>query len=242
MRGPSGATAPPVLRLGEVASTQAVAFALAGEGAPDRTVVVADHQTAGRGRFGRRWLDEPGASLLVSILLRPRLEPSRLPLLSYAAAVAVAEALEAAAGLAGRLKWPNDVLVDGRKIAGILLESRIGQAPAVVVGIGVNVAQRAFPPDLAPRVTSVALAGGRSTDREALLAALLESFDAWRGRLEGEGFAAVRERWLALSDTLGRPVRVDGRVGIAVDLDAEGALVLRDGATLHRVIAGEMEG
>jgi BirA family biotin operon repressor/biotin-[acetyl-CoA-carboxylase] ligase len=231
-----------VLRLGEVASTQAVAFALAGEGAPDRTVVVADHQTAGRGRFGRRWLDEPGASLLVSILLRPRLEPSRLPLLSYAAAVAVAEALEAAAGLAGRLKWPNDVLVDGRKIAGILLESRIGQAPAVVVGIGVNVAQRAFPPDLAPRVTSVALAGGRSTDREALLAALLESFDAWRGRLEGEGFAAVRERWLALSDTLGRPVRVDGRVGIAVDLDAEGALVLRDGATLHRVIAGEMEG
>jgi len=178
----------------------------------------------------------------VSILLRPRLEPSRLPLLSYAAAVAVAEALEAAAGLAGRLKWPNDVLVDGRKIAGILLESRIGQAPAVVVGIGVNVAQRAFPPDLAPRVTSVALAGGRSTDREALLAALLESFDAWRGRLEGEGFAAVRERWLALSDTLGRPVRVDGRVGIAVDLDAEGALVLRDGATLHRVIAGEMEG
>jgi len=242
MRGPSGATAPPVLRLGEVASTQAVAFALAGEGAPDRTVVVADHQTAGRGRFGRRWLDEAGASLLVSILLRPRLEPSRLPLLSYAAAVAVAEALEAAAGLAGRLKWPNDVLVDGRKIAGILLESRIGQAPAVVVGIGVNVAQRAFPPDLAPRVTSVALAGGRSTDREALLAALLESFDAWRGRLEGEGFAAVRERWLALSDTLGRPVRVDGRVGIAVDLDAEGALVLRDGATLHRVIAGEMEG
>lgn len=242
MQGPSAAAAPPVVRLGEVPSTQAVAFALAGEGAPDRTVVVADHQTAGRGRFGRRWHDEPGASLLVSILLRPRLEPSRLPLLSYAAAVALAEALQAAAGLAGRLKWPNDVLVDGRKIAGILLESRIGPVPAVVVGIGVNVAQRAFPPDLAPRVTSVALAGGRSADREILLAALLERFDAWRGRLEGEGFAAVRERWLALSDTLGRRVRVDGRVGIAVDLDAEGALVLRDGATLHRVIAGEMEG
>lgn len=242
MRGPSAAAAPPVVRLGEVTSTQAAAFALAGEGAPDRTVVVADHQTAGRGRFGRRWHDEPGASLLLSILLRPRLAPPRLSLLSYAAAVAVAEALEAAAGLAARVKWPNDVLVDGRKIAGILLESRIGPVPAVVVGIGINVGQRAFPPDLAPRVTSVALAGGRSTDREALLAALLEAFDTWRGRLEGEGFAAVRARWLALSDTLGRRVRVDGRAGVAVDLDAEGALVLHDGATLHRVIAGEMEG
>ena len=146
--------APSILRLGRVASTQAVAFALAADGAPDRTVVVAESQAAGRGRRGRAWLDEPGASLLTSIVLRPRLAPAQLPALSFTAAVAVAEALAAVAGLAPRLKWPNDVLVDGRKIAGILLESRLDPSPLVVLGIGINVRQRTFPADVGDRATS----------------------------------------------------------------------------------------
>ncbi len=152
-----------IVRCGRVESTQPIAFALAGDGAPDRTVVVADSQAAGRGRRGRVWQDEPGASLLVSILLRPRLSPARLPTLSLTAGVALAEALAGTAALAAKLKWPNDVLVEGRKLAGILLESRMetATAPVVALGIGVNLTQRAFPLELAERATSVRLAGGR---------------------------------------------------------------------------------
>jgi BirA family biotin operon repressor/biotin-[acetyl-CoA-carboxylase] ligase len=143
------AAASRIVRRARVDSTQAVAFALAAAGCADGTAVVADSQAAGRGRRGRAWLDEPGASLLLSVVLRPRLELSRLPLLSLAAAVAVAETLAEVAGLAPRLKWPNDVLVSGRKIAGILLESRLGATPLVVLGIGLNLTQRTFPPGLA---------------------------------------------------------------------------------------------
>jgi len=232
--------APALVRLGRVDSTQAVAFALAADGAADRTVVVAQAQTAGRGRRGRLWIDEPGASLLTSIILRPRLEPARLPTLSLAAGVAVVEALERVTGLKPRLKWPNDVLVDGRKLAGILLESRIGPSPLVVLGIGVNLAQRVFPADLAERATSVRLAAGRRVDADALLTALLESLDAWRTRLETEGWAPIRERWRALTETLGRRVSIDGVEGVAVDVDEDGALIVAEGDVRRRVVAGEV--
>jgi BirA family biotin operon repressor/biotin-[acetyl-CoA-carboxylase] ligase len=239
---------PPIVRLGRVESTQAVAFALAADGAADGTVVVAESQEAGRGRRGRVWLDEPGASLLVSVILRPRLEPGRLPGLSLAAAVAVAEALTRTTGLKPRLKWPNDVLVDGRKIAGILLESRIqaeaggnGASAAIVLGIGVNLLQRMFPADLAQRATSVWLASGRPVDRDSLLAALLDALGHWRRQLEAHGFPPVRTQWRALADTLGRTVTVDGITGEAVDVDADGALVVVDvEGRRRRVVAGEV--
>ena len=232
--------APRVLCLDRVDSTQAVAFALAAAGAADRTVVVADSQAAGRGRRGRTWIDEPGASLLASVLLRPRLELARLPLLSLAAAVAVAEALAETAGLVPRLKWPNDVLVGGRKIAGILLESRLGPAPLVVLGIGINLAQRTFPLALTERATSVALETGRSADRETLLSALLEALDRRRGDLERGALAEVLQRWRALSDTLGRTVTIDEVHGVAADIDDDGALVVADGDRRRRVVAGEL--
>jgi BirA family transcriptional regulator, biotin operon repressor / biotin---[acetyl-CoA-carboxylase] ligase len=241
------AATPLIVRRDRVDSTQAIVFALAAEGAADRTVVVADSQAAGRGRRGRVWHDEPGESLLCSILLRPRLTPAQLPTLSLTAGVAVAEALARAAGLAPRLKWPNDVLVDGRKIAGILLESRPAPpaspaAPAasgsiIALGIGINIAQRSFVPELAGRATSVRLAGG-DVDRDTLLTALLDALDGWRARLEGEGFAPVRERWRALADTLGRRVSVDGVTGTAVDVDGDGALLIDDGVAWRRVLGG----
>jgi BirA family biotin operon repressor/biotin-[acetyl-CoA-carboxylase] ligase len=237
------AAAAPIVRLGRVDSTQAVALALAADGATDGTVVVADSQAAGRGRRGRAWVDEPGASLLASIVLRPRLEPSRLAGLSLAAGVAVAEALMRATGLAPRLKWPNDVLVDGRKIAGILLESRLtGSGPlTAILGVGVNLGQRVFPADLATRATSVRLASGRLVDREVVLAALLDALAEWRRRLEHRGFAPVRARWRELSDTLGRTVTVDGVTGRAVDIDSDGALVVHDsGGRRYRVVAGDV--
>jgi BirA family biotin operon repressor/biotin-[acetyl-CoA-carboxylase] ligase len=238
--GPQPAAAPPIIRLESVPSTQAVAFDLAARGALDRTIVVAEHQTAGRGRRGHGWDDEPGANLLLSIVLRPRQALAGLPLFSYVAAIATADALATVTGLTPRLKWPNDVLVGGRKIAGILLESRTGPEPVVVTGIGANLNQRRFPPELAPRATSAWLETGHSVDREAVLTALLAAFDGWRGQLEAEGFGPVRGRWLALSDTIGRRVHVDGWAGLAVDLDAGGALVLETTAGPRRVVAGEL--
>ena len=249
MSGPPGRlSAPTIVRCGRVDSTQTIVFALAADGAPDRTVVVADSQTAGRGRRGRAWYDAPRESLLCSILLRPRLAPAALPTLSLTAAVAVAEALARVAGITPRLKWPNDVVVSGRKIAGILLEARLPAAspaspspgepaPVVALGIGINVAQRAFPPELAARATSLRLAGG-DVDRDTVLSALLDVFDGWRARLEREGFSPVRARWRELADTLGRRVSVDGLTGVAVDVDDDGALLVDDGFGRRRVTAG----
>ena len=112
--------------------------------------------------------------------------------------------------------------------------------PVLVIGVGVNLVQREFPPELTGRATSIALETGRAVDRDTLLAALLEEFDAWRARLEGEGFAPVRERWKGLSDTIGRQVTVDGVAGIATDLDADGALLIDTVDGVRRVIAGEI--
>jgi BirA family transcriptional regulator, biotin operon repressor / biotin---[acetyl-CoA-carboxylase] ligase len=267
-----GSAAGEIVRLDTVDSTQSVAGALAERGAADRTVVVADQQLAGRGRRGRAWQAPGGTSLLVSILVRPRLPQALLPTFSPTTAVATAEALRRLAPVAARVKWPNDVLIGGKKIAGILLESRAGASqpgslvsepgrsslrppsvhgglpdPAtiiptttIIIGIGVNLGQLHFPPELAGHATSVALETGSAPDRETMLAALLEEFDAWRGRLEGEGFGPVRERWRMLSDTIGRHVTVDGVTGLAVDLDVDGALLIDVGGTVRRVIAGEL--
>lgn len=237
----TGSAGPPtIIRLGAVDSTQNVAWGLVDENIADGTVVTAQSQHDGRGRRGRHWHDEPGASLAASVILRPRLAVAALGGLSFAAALAVAEALESEAGLAARLKWPNDVLVDRRKIAGILLESRAIPAPVVVVGFGINLSQRVFPAAIADRATSVALAGGRAPTADTLLDAVVRALAEWRLRLEREGFEPLRQRWRALADTLGRRVTIDGVEGLAVDLDVDGALLVeRDGA-VHRVVAGEV--
>jgi len=235
-----------IVHLPRVDSTQGTIFDLAAQGAPDRTVVVADYQAAGRGRRGRAWDAPAGTGLLASILVRPRGLPERWSGYSLVSALAVADTLGRVAGLGARLKWPNDVLVAGRKIAGILLESRMpaggdgGATGIIAIGIGINLGQRAFPAGLAARATSVVLESGRIVERDAVLTALLEAFDGWRTRLEGDGLAPIRQRWLAIADTIGRRVSIDGITGVAIDLDVDGALVLQDGERRHRVVAGEV--
>ena len=230
----------PIVRVATVDSTQRVAFELAEGGAADGTVVLADTQTAGRGRRGRAWQDAPGDSLLMSVIVRPRLRVADLSKLSLAAAVAVAEAIAKTTDLDARLKWPNDVLVSGRKLAGILLESRIEREPTVVAGVGINLRQRTFPAELAFTATSIDLEGGRAVSREELLEAILDAFDQWRTLLERAGFAPLRERWLALADTIGRAVTVGEHAGVAVDLSTDGALVLRQETGLRHVFSGEI--
>ena len=130
--------AAPIVRLDTVDSTQSVAFALAERGAADRTVVVADHQSAGRGRRGRSWQAPAGTSLLASIIVRPRLPRALQATLSLTTAVAVADALGRVAAVQARVKWPNDVLVGGKKIAGILLESRVRPSASLIQGFAVK--------------------------------------------------------------------------------------------------------
>jgi BirA family biotin operon repressor/biotin-[acetyl-CoA-carboxylase] ligase len=230
-------------RFDAVDSTQTIAFALADAGAADGTTVVADYQNEGRGRRGRAWHAPAGTALLASIVLRPRVEPKSVPLYSFAAALATADAVEQIAGVGARLKWPNDVLVGGRKVCGILLESRTTPAsePVIAIGIGLNLRQTAFPAELAARATSLLIETGRVIPTDDALDAVVEALRSWRLRLEEEGFAPLRTRWLERADTIGRHVEVDGIAGIAVDLADDGALVIADGRVRRRIVAGEID-
>jgi BirA family biotin operon repressor/biotin-[acetyl-CoA-carboxylase] ligase len=214
-------------------STNAYLLDEAAAGVPDGVVAVADHQTAGRGRLGRRWEAPPGSSLLVSVLTRPDRAADQAARVVMAAALALADAVSAAAGFRPDLKWPNDLEAGGRKLAGILAE-RAGDA--VVVGAGLNVTWDAFPAELEDLATSCNLEAGRSVDRAEILEAYLERLDALLATLD-----AVPASYRARLATVGRRVRVlRGRgpelVGTAVDVRASGALVVRTGDGLEHEI------
>ena len=211
-------------------STNATAYALALDGAPEWTLVAAGHQTAGRGRLGRTWEDVAGRALLCSIVLRPSLSPEDAGLLTLLAGAAWAETARDVAGVHATAKWPNDLLVGDAKAGGVLAESRLteGRLDVVILGSGINL----VPPSLEGPVASL----GADVDPSALLTGFLERFRAGYEvdppRLSDE----VRARWRAVAATLGRDVeaaRTDGVPirGRAVDVDARGGLVLdtRDG-------------
>lgn len=231
-------------------STNDVARDLAARGAPEGTVVLADYQTAGRGRMGRRWLAPPGTALLCSILFRPDAPISRASDLTMIIALSAADAIQEAAGLSVALKWPNDLIVvrpEGwRKLGGLLAETGISadRLEYVVVGIGINVniPPEALP-DLAPDSTSILAETGRETERDFLLGRILAGIAARYGRWQaGE---RPHTEWASRLATLGCPVRVvtaEGeRHGLAEGVDEEGALLLRtpDGA-LYRVRVGDV--
>ena len=208
-------------------------------GAEAGLVAVADHQTAGRGRLGRTWEALPGSSLLVSVLLRPELPVDRLSRLTQAAALALADAVAAAAGVRAQLKWPNDLVVHDKKLAGFLAEAEFtGRAArAVVIGAGCNLTADAFPPELAAHATAVELEAGHTVDRDALLAAFLDALAARLLDLDAT-LADARAR----SATLGRRVIVElpgARVleGTATELADDGSLVVRDDDRHNHTVA-----
>jgi BirA family biotin operon repressor/biotin-[acetyl-CoA-carboxylase] ligase len=224
--GPAGSRRRgPVRAFRSVGSTQSVARAWALDGAPAGAVVVAEHQTAGRGRRGRSWAAPRGAALLCSVILRPALPVARWPEVMLAAGCAVAEAIEATAGVPTALKWPNDVLARGRKLAGILAEGLAGVDPVIVLGVGVNIAQGEgdWPAELADRAISLAMLGAM-VSRGALLAGLLDRLAAWDAALAARGLDAVRDAW-ASRVAPGQPV--PGLPGaVAVDLAPGGSLIV----------------
>jgi BirA family biotin operon repressor/biotin-[acetyl-CoA-carboxylase] ligase len=229
--------------LARCGSTNDEADALARRGAPHGTIVVADEQTAGRGRADHAWYSPPGESLYLSCVLRPSLPPSEVPPITLAAGVAVCDAVNSW-GARASLDWPNDVLSMQRKLAGILTEmsSRDGKVEHVVLGVGVNLNTVAFPPALAGIATSLRLAlGGRRVDRAAFTAALLQRLETWLDRFFAGGIAAISAAWTERSGMAGRRVRADGVVGRARGLDADGALLVEDdGGALRRVVAGDV--
>jgi BirA family transcriptional regulator, biotin operon repressor / biotin---[acetyl-CoA-carboxylase] ligase len=233
----------------ETGSTNDDLLAAAADGAPDGTVLVADHQTAGKGRRGRTWQAPPGATLLVSVLLRPDLAPEHLHLLTTAVGVAMAEAIDEEVAVSVGLKWPNDLVAptpDGeRKVGGILAEAAWAgdRLDAVVVGLGLNVTWPGAVPD---ELLDVAVALDRLTDepldRGDLLVSLLLRLEPILADPER---SALLERWHHLTTTLGRDVRVElasGEVleGEAVDLTPSGHLVVRTAAGEQEVVAGDV--
>jgi len=258
-QGRLGRFGSPMLFFATIGSTNDVASALAEHGAAEGTVVIADAQTAGRGRRGRTWFSPPGSGLYVSIVLTPGravVAPLRATaLLTLTAGVALAEAVTAATGLPPVIKWPNDLLVGRRKLAGILAEAtaitRGGRAEAapdrlpVVLGFGINVRQAAYPPELAERVTSLETELGRVVDRAALCAEALAALARRYDDLMAGRFDAILDEWRRRAPgSHGARVRWDtvtgSATGITAGIDESGALLVQTGDTVERLVAGEV--
>lgn len=238
-------------------STNVEARRLAEEGAPEGTLVVAECQDGGRGRRGRIWFSPPGGGLYFSFILRPRLAPAEAAKITLLASVSTAEALARQTGLTARIKWPNDILVNGRKIAGLLAE--ISTEPDsinyVVLGIGLNIniqdnfdplpGSPAFPEELRLTATSVLIETGREFPREALLIDILKDFEMRYVAAREDGFASALQRWRELTNVIGKKITVETAAerieGDVLELDQDGALVLRDprGST-RRFLSGDI--
>lgn len=250
MSGPKLPDGFTLLRLDETDSTNDEAKRLATEGAAEGTVVWARVQRAGRGRRGRFWVSEPG-NLFVSIILRPGCGPLEGAQLSFAAALAVAELLDPylPEGTELRCKWPNDILVDGRKISGILLESSsssdsAGRLEWLVVGVGVNLAHHPGIGGPHPS-TSLSDEGGAALTAEESFERLIAAFSHWHALWRAEGFTPIRTAWLKRAYGVGRRVTAlrEGAslVGAFTGLDDDGALLLEQaGGKVHRVAAGDV--
>lgn len=228
----------------EAASTQDVVREAAERGEPEGLAVMALVQTRGRGRFGRSWISPHGRNLALSLLLRPKLEPRDAAVLGMMLSIPAAEIVEEHGVRIARLRWPNDVIVNEKKIAGILPEARVtGSAVEyVILGIGININARLadFPPDLRGSVTSLLVETGHESDLDSVARGLLVRTERIYDRVTKEGTRFVLDLWQARWAHRGAVLVRDRLVGRAEGLDADGALLLRtDEGGLHRIHAGE---
>lgn len=232
----------------EIGSTNDEAFRLGVTGAPEGTALVANSQSAGKGRMQRVWHSPAGANIYTSVILRPPFEAIRAPQIAIAAGVAVAETLNPLCEGRAELKWPNDVLIGGKKVCGILSQMKMSGAAIdfVVAGIGVNVniSHEQFPRDIREIATSLAIVTGHEISRLDLIIRLYANLTKWYKGLLIDGFESVRETWLGFSPMMGQATEVRFRDevvgGVAVGLDEDGSLILRtDENKQLRVSAGD---
>ncbi len=232
-----------------LASTNDLAMQMAREGSPEGTVVIAEEQTRGRGRLGRSWYSPKGTGIWMSIILRPTCAPAATTAVTLVAAVAAARAIEIETGLKPGIKWPNDLLLSGRKACGILTEisAELDRVNYLILGLGVNVNHRVddFAPEISGLATSLRIEVGRRVSRSALAGRILSEFGPRYHDFLERGFDSTRREWMERSATLRRAVVVTGPAsrleGLAIDLDPDGALVIKtsDGDR-HRVTGGEV--
>ena len=228
-----------------VSSTMDEAFRLGMEGAPDGTVVCAEGQTRGRGRLGRNWASARHKGIYISVILRPKFPPTELAKLTLWAAVAVSEALEKSTGVSALIKWPNDLLVGEKKVAGILTELRaeVDQVKFVVIGIGVNVNHTAH--QLIETGTSLRVEAQKTFLRVDVLKEILRSLERRYLELNEHGFKPVLDQWKKRSVTLKKWVRIADPAGVvegqAIDLDDDGGLLIRqDSGVVIKKMAGDV--
>lgn len=239
----------------EVESTSDSAKRAAREGAPHGSLWIAESQTRGRGRQGRAWQSPPGENLLFSVLLRTSCPVARLPELSLVAGLAVRDAVARALGEdelrnvgeppRALVKWPNDVLVSGKKISGVLVESTLSgnKVEALVVGIGINVHTRDFPEDIAKRATSLSLAGTgpRPPERAEVLLDVLTGLERDVALVAARGLGLVHARLTRADALFGKPVSSEGTSGVGAGIDLEGRLLVRgDDGVIRKLVSGEV--
>ena len=231
-----------------VDSTNSVALEMAAKGETHGTVVVAEEQTAGRGRLGRSWYSEKTSGIYVSVILRPPLAPAAAPVLTLVAGLAAHQALTSVTGLPVDIRWPNDILLGCKKLGGILTEmsAEMDRLHAVVIGLGLNINHRAMPAELKEVATSLRIEGGRSYARVPVLVALLKELEWYYRLLLAEGSAAVAQRWTAASTFAeGKRVKVrlnsDEFEATTAGLETNGALRIRRGDGREQsLVSGEI--
>jgi BirA family biotin operon repressor/biotin-[acetyl-CoA-carboxylase] ligase len=233
--------------LSEVASTNTLAMEMAASGTHEGTIVIAETQTGGKGRLGRKWIS-PKGNLYLSVVLRPNVPMHKAPLITLMGAVAVASAIRTTCGLAAGIKWPNDILVSGRKVSGLLTEMSAEQDRIrhIVLGIGVdvNMEMGELPPEVRSLTTTLAAEAGTKINRTTLLQQLLRDLESWYHKFL-KNDADILEEWKQLNLTIGNRVTVSGAgeflEGLALGVDNEGRLIIRlDDGTVRTVAAGDV--
>ena len=218
----------------EIGSTNDEAFRLGLAGAPEGTALIANSQSAGKGRMQRVWHSPAGSNIYTSIILRPEITPARTPQISILAGVAVADVLESYCPDRIKLKWPNDVLIDGKKVCGILsqMKTTASEVDFIVLGMGINVniSYCQFSKEICNLATSLAIETGREISRQELIIRLYENLAKWYKQLLKDGFGRIKEKWLSISPMIGQTVQVmfqeKAVSGKAIGLDEDGSLIL----------------
>lgn len=234
-----------IISLDDTVSTNSVAFSMAEDGEAEGTVIIADSQRSGKGRLGRKWASPSGVNLYCSIILRPPIQPVAAPQLTFLSVVAVARAIEKVCGISPRIKWPNDILIDGKKVAGLLNEmsAETDKVNFVILGIGVNLnmTKEQFPEDLRHPATSLLLETGTRVDRTLFAGVMLQELDELYGGFLANGYDAARKEWLERSRLSGEMVTVTDsgslKKGRVVGIDGFGALLLDTG---EQILSGDV--
>jgi BirA family biotin operon repressor/biotin-[acetyl-CoA-carboxylase] ligase len=231
-------------------STNAKAYQLALAGAEEGEVVISESQEKGKGRLGRQWFSPPFLNLYLSVILRPKIPPHQASLITLMAAVATADAIRQFSGLVPLIKWPNDILLQDRKVAGLLNEihSEIDRIHFVILGIGVNLntEESMFLKEIRAAATSLKIEMGRTISRKVFLQFFLQELEKWYSIFLNEGGAGILKAWRARSHIKGRRVNVtsfgESLAGVAMDVDSDGALILEtEDGKRRRIVAGDVE-